>query len=60
MCRDATFERELNYTRSCSHVLASRTAKREACISVCFLFVISLWNSCTLDVPELCVRFLAC
>jgi len=57
MCRDAAFERGLNYTRPCSHVLANHTAKREACISVCFLSVSSLWNSCTLNVPELCSVF---
>lgn len=47
MCRDAAFEREINYTRSCSHVLTSHTAKREACIFVCSLIISSLWNSCT-------------
>lgn len=47
MCRDAAFEREINYTRSFSHVLASHIAKREACFSVRFLIISSLCNSCT-------------
>lgn len=57
MCHSAAFERELNYTRFSGNVLDSHTAKREAFISVCFLFVSSLCNSCTLTVPELCSVF---